>query len=447
MRKEPIDYNNPLGISKREWTLVLGVNLALLLLVYVIALVCTLCGSTLFLLNFESAELQRVEDTLRGWNMFAFVQIGLSTIEATLVGCYIAKARPKWWVALSYFAICLLVDLVFMFTTGYAIAWVSNAIMFAFWAFSLFALNGFKPTEKWWVYLCRFAISLVVTFTLNEGIGLFRTLYFGMWKTGYPNSVRFALNVEYYLALALTLGFLTLVIPWQKKGGNEQCPIGPNVSGSSPTTTNSSQNNSKSAKTNLPPQYRKRLLRLKIKVITIQTAALVVTIALPWFGGKPIEFALVYASFCLTRIMLGFNRSLHFKSELCCITIGVLTFWGLTFLAPSAEASIILSLVYGAATALGFRLYWELHDLMMYKRASKTDRYAMLYVVFRGNLDPRHINGVMRAKGYADKETISMVQAYMDHVKVDAIAFEMNYSKRTIEDRLTELATSLYESR
>lgn len=50
MRREPIDYNNPLGISKREWTMVLGVNLALLLIVYVVALVCTLNGSDFFLL-------------------------------------------------------------------------------------------------------------------------------------------------------------------------------------------------------------------------------------------------------------------------------------------------------------------------------------------------------------------------------------------------------------
>lgn len=38
----PIDYDTRLGISKREWTKVLGANLALLLTAYVVALVCTL---------------------------------------------------------------------------------------------------------------------------------------------------------------------------------------------------------------------------------------------------------------------------------------------------------------------------------------------------------------------------------------------------------------------
>lgn len=39
MKREPIDYNSPLGISKREWTRVLGVNLALLLAVYAVAFI------------------------------------------------------------------------------------------------------------------------------------------------------------------------------------------------------------------------------------------------------------------------------------------------------------------------------------------------------------------------------------------------------------------------
>ena len=92
MRPDPIDFNSPLGISKREWIKVLGVNLALLLVVYVTALVFTLCGSDLFLLNFQSEDLQRIESTLRGWNVYPIVQMGFSAIEMGIVASYIAKA-------------------------------------------------------------------------------------------------------------------------------------------------------------------------------------------------------------------------------------------------------------------------------------------------------------------------------------------------------------------
>ena len=96
---------------------------------------------------------------------------------------------------------------------------------------------------------------------------------------------------------------------------------------------------------------------------------------------------------------------------------------------------------------MGFRLYWELHDLMMYRRASKTDRYAMLYTAFKGNLDPRRICGVMRMKGITDEDEIKAIQMYMAREKVDYIAQWMGVPLRTIDRRLTEIAEELYEKR
>lgn len=442
---EPIDYNSPLGVSRREWAKVLGANLALLILVYAIALICTLCGSNLFLLNFHSDDLQRIEETLRGWNIFPLVQMGFATIEATLMMCYVAKAKPIWWYSLAFYATDICLNILFtQLVGGYP-----GIITFIIYMLAIigFVFVNWKPKEKWYVYMFRLAIAYVLTFILNEGIALFRIKIGQLWLNDMPNSIGFVLNVEYYLALALALGFLTLVIPWKKKGGTEQCPTPHGVSGSSPSMTNSSPKSSKIAKTNLPPKYRKRLRWLKFKVIAIQTIALIVIAALPWFTGRPVEFALVYASFCMTRLMLGFNRSLHFKSELSCVTIGALCFWALTFLTPNVEVLIILSLCYGAGLALGFRLWWELHDLMMYKKASKTDRYAMLYVVFKGNCDPKHINGVMRAKGYTDKDEIKMTQMYMQRDKVEYIAEYLTFAKITIEKKLTEIATDLYSRR
>lgn len=442
----PIDFDSPLGVSKREWARVLGVNLALLILVYAIALICTLCGSNLFLLNFHSDDLQRIEETLRGWNIYALVQIAFSTIEASMVGCYIAKARIKWWVPLVFFGSYVGLDLLFMFTTGVFPSGLNLVLCAIFYVFCIFALNAWKPKEKWFVYLFRFAIAFGLTFILNGVITLFRNGYAKLWD-GLPNTAFFALSIEYALALALALGLLTLVIPWKKKGGKELCLTSQDACGSSPSTTNSSPKPSKIAKTNLPPKYRKRLRWLKAKVMAVQTIALIVIAALPWFTGRPVEFALAYASFCMTRLMLGFNHSLHFKSELSCVTIGALCFWALTFLTPSVEVLIILSLCYGAGLALGFRLWWELHDLMMYHKAAKTDRYAMLYVVFKGNVDPKHINGVMRAKGYTDKDEIKMTQMYMQRDKVDYIAEYLTFVKITIEKKLTEIATDLYARR
>lgn len=445
MRREPIDYNNPLGISKREWTMVLGVNLALLLTVYAIAIILTLTGNDTFLLNFHSADLDRIENMLREANVYPIVQMLFSAIELTIICSYIAKAKPKWWFSLAYFGLYVGLNVLLTQTTGGFPAIINNIMMIAFYVASVWLLNFGNKKEKWFIYLFRGAIALAVSFILNEAVSIFRTKVWELWHLDYANSSFFALSIEYDLALALSLGFLTLVITWKK--GEKPCPTSPAASGSSPTTMNSSPKSSKIAKNNLSPKLKKRLRWLKAKVMIIQTTGLAVIAALPWFAGRPVEFALVYVSFCFTRLALGFNRSLHYKSELSCITIGALTFWALTFLTPSAETSIILSLCYGAGLALGFRLYWELHDLMMYRKAAKTDRYAMFYTAFKGDISPKHINGVMRAKGFTDKDEIEMVQMYMQRLKVEYIADYMNFARITIEKHLTELAERLYEKR
>lgn len=60
--RDPIDFDSPLGISKKEWTKVLGVNLTLLLIVYAVALILTFCGSDLFLLKYANASLDGIAE-------------------------------------------------------------------------------------------------------------------------------------------------------------------------------------------------------------------------------------------------------------------------------------------------------------------------------------------------------------------------------------------------
>ena len=385
MKREPIDYNSPLGINKREWTRVLGVNLALLLAVYAVALICTLCGSDLFLLNFHSDDLQRIEETLRGWNVFFLLQMALSVPEEVIVLCYSLKTKPKWWWPLAFFAYALSNYFIFRLAIGHAPSWLASANGISF-AIGFVAIYGKFKIKKRWDDYARLGISLAVTFILQGAISVLRTASARLYQNTIENSVLFALLIEYNLALALTLGFLTALIPWRK--GEEKWTTTEVLGGSSPTTTKMLPKPSKIARTDLPPRQKKRLRWLKIKFIIVQTLALIVISALPWLTGRPIEYTIVYVSFCLTRMVLGFTRSLHFKSELLCVTVGALTFWGLTYLTPNVETSIILSLCYGAGLALGFRLYWELHDLMMYKKAAKTDRFAMLYGIVRVRCEP-----------------------------------------------------------
>ena len=441
--RDPIDLDSPLGISKREWTKVLGANLARLLLAYCVALVFTLCGNGAFLLNFHSDDLQRIEETLWSWNIYPMVTIALATIEMWIWASYVNRGLVKWYYPLGLFAFKVIVNVAFTACGAILPSFLPTLINFVF-VLVIAIMRCFK--EKWWKVLIRLAIVLAVSLVLNVLIAVFRTTITKFFVNDWDASSLFALSVEYDLALALALGFLTLLIKWEK--GVETCKVNPDASGSSLTSKRwSLKNSQKKNNFQLTPKAKKKLRLLKAKVIVIQTVALVVIAALPWFAGKPVEFTLLYVAFCLTRMILGFSHSVHFKSELMCVTIGALTFWGLTFLAPSAEASIILSLAYGAGLALGFRLWWELHDLMMYRKAAKTDRYAMFYTAFKGNIDPRHIRGVMRLRGFSDESYIKAVQMYMAKEKVDYIAEWLNEPLRSVDRKLTEIAEELYKKR
>ena len=307
------------------------------------------------------------------------MQLAFATVEEMVMLCFVILRKPKWWWPLSYFALRLTNNLIFMgvgvsTVPGWPVYIINIGFIGVFIAFE--KKKCLKP-------LLRFAIAMALSLGLNAMITLFRTKLTELGHI-YTNIQFLYLSIEYDLALLLGLGLLAFAIPWNKpKGGQQPCLTIGAAGGSSPTSMKKSPKSLPTKNNGLSVAQVRKLRLLKARVVVLQTIALVFISLFPLLVGKPVEFALMYVCFCTTRLILGFNRSLHFKSEFMCISLGALTFWGLTFLTPSVEVSIIMSLTYGCALALGFRLYWELHDLIMYSRMAKTDRYAMLYVVFR----------------------------------------------------------------
>jgi hypothetical protein len=65
-------------ITKKEWAKIAAVNLALLLIAYCVAAICTACGSDFFAVQYSNPSLEGIERTLRSWNCFALVQVRFS---------------------------------------------------------------------------------------------------------------------------------------------------------------------------------------------------------------------------------------------------------------------------------------------------------------------------------------------------------------------------------
>lgn len=430
------------AITKKEWTRVVGANLALLLLVYLIALITTLCGSDFFLLKVDGGAIAALEDTLRSWNVNFLVPLAFASIEETIILCFVCLSKPKFWWPLSYFAMYLAFYFVFAFTINSIPGWLPFALGFPY-AVAIGLVSARKDFKHWWKPMVRLLIAAAASIVLNFMIFFFRTKLISL-GTILSSTSLFYLSVEYDLALSLVLGFIALLMTREK--GVSKCQMHRVAGGSSPTSTKCSPKPLPKRNDQLPPSLLKKAKRIRAMAFAAQTAALIAISLFPIIVGKGTEFAIMYVSFCLTRLILGFKKSLHFKSEMLCISAGALVFWGLTLLIPSHEAILIVSVAYGCGLALGFRLYWELHDLRLYRLAAKSDRKAMLYCAFKGNIEPRHIKGIMKIRGYGDRE-IRMVVSYMSGLKIEAIAHDEKYAKITIDKALTEIAEDLYSRR
>ena len=256
MKPEPIDYNNPLGISKREWTKVLGINLALLLLVYAIALICTLCGNDLFLLRFSNERLNAIESFLMERDLLWVIQIPVAGIEEAIICAYSAKKKPNLITFVSYCAIYYAICVAIYFTTRNVPQFVTMmlGIGFAVGYCSIVAIKA-KNGKYFLKSIIRLAIASIISYILSGMISIFRNKCFEIWNFHYGASFMVALNLEYDIALAMALGLLTLIIPWEKGGKTLWTSI--RHGGSSMTSKKDSPK--PTAKNNLNPKLRKRI--------------------------------------------------------------------------------------------------------------------------------------------------------------------------------------------
>lgn len=420
-------------ITRREWAKIAAANLAILLIAYCAAAICTACGSDFFAVQYSNPSLDGIERTLRSWNCFAIVQIGFSSIEAFIIASYETKSRPRWWMAAGYFVTASVSDVIMTLAVGrfpFWFAYILNAVLFA-----LAPLSRGKKGKEYLLCLLRAFVGVCVSFALNTAIEYFRTSVLSYQKD-ISLSIGFCLSMEYDLALGLALLTLALVFPREK--GEKICQTIPGVCGGSSTMTKQSQRSLPI----LSVETRNRIRRFRIRAGIEQTLSLIAIAFVPYLFGKEAEFALVFVSFTITRLILGFKNSLHFASELKCIGIGSVCFIALSYLAPSVEASVIFSLCYGTAFAICLRLYWELKDLRLYRKAAKPDCYAEIYAIFKGNLDEDHIYGAMRMRGFSNHE-IALVQSYARKDEIDYIASNFAMSPRAVNYEMSKIIKRL----
>lgn len=408
-------------ITKREWTRIISVNLGLLCVVYAIAITLTHFG-------IKTSEIKSVDvpSVIEEWHLMPTISILFSTIEASIIGWFASRKIPKWYFTIGYVLFSIMIN-VTLTSVGIVVpGWIDLTLTIPY----LFIVS--YQRRPYWKVIVDIAISIAISFLFNEAIGYFRTEIIGLYHY-YDSSVFLPLSIEYDLALFMALKLAELIIGKEKEE-DKVCRIGLDALGSSPT--------SMSLKPNLSPKIQKSIKLLKVRVAVEQTAALICIALVPILFGKGIEFSLVFVSFTLTRLILGFKKSIHFASETKCIGIASLCFILISCLVPSVKVNVIFSFCYGAGFALLLRLYWELRNLRIYKDNAKTDYYAEFAVLFKNDVSRMHVSAYMKLKGFDDFDTETVCE-FLEKTKIEAIALKQHCSVGKINLTIARVAYEL----
>jgi hypothetical protein len=401
-------------ITKREWIRIISVNLGLLCVVYAIAITLTHFGIKTF--EIKSVD---VPSVIEEWHLMPTISILFSTIEASIIGWFASRKIPKWYFTIGYVLFSIMINVTLTSVGVVVPGWIDLTLTIPY----LFIVS--YQRRPYWKVVVDIAISIAISFLFNEAIGYFRTEIIGLYHY-YDSSVFLPLSIEYDLALFMALKLAELIIGKEKEE-DKVCRIGLDALGSSP---------------NLSPKIQKSIKLLKVRVAVEQTAALICIALVPIFFGKGIEFSLVFVSFTLTRLILGFKKSIHFASETKCIGIASLCFILISCLVPSVKVNIIFSFCYGAGFALALRLYWELRNLRIYKDNAKTDYYAEFAVLFKNDVSRLHVSAYMNLKGFDDFDTETVCE-FLEKTKIEAIALKQHCSVGKINLTIARVAYEL----
>ena len=433
----PPTKNQPLILSKRQLKKVFIAMSILILCLYIIAMVFSLCGSQYFILNYQNEQMTKIESFLREHKTIALVSWIFTTIEFIIVVSFETKRFPKWYYILAFYVIAMLIAaFVHVPTIVYQI------YPFVFY-FSIPILNQLIENKKnnWKEYskdLLRLLIAVGTTLILQLMILVIKAGYFDGVNHIQPLSSAFIYAVEYDIALSVIL-YTIVLLNDKEKGDSEEWTTSHNHGGSSQTSTMQSQ---QSLQKNLTKIQKNRLRWLYAKTYLIQLGTLLLVLVLPFLLGKVFEFVIMYLAFAITRYILGFQYSLHFKKESLCVSASLFIFGILSLAVPFFYVVMIIAITLGCLLAVGLHISYKYKSMWLFNKAVTTDKFAKLYAFFDGNLNKTYIKMICIYHGLDSFQT-SLIIDFTQGEKISYMAKCRNYSQRMLIYKLDEAIEKL----
>jgi len=435
-------------ISRPKWKKLMLATSILLISLYIVAMIFSLCGNTYFIMNYQNDQMDRIESFLKQYQVYPLAMWFFTTVEFTIVLSFVIKRIPKWYYILAFYGIAMVVS---------ALLPQTPTIFYQIYPFLFYLtipiieqikdnhqddLIIYYSWKKYGIAVLRLVIGIAVTLIIQAMILVIKAGYFDGVNHVMNLSATFIYALEYDIALTVILYTASLYL-YREKGDSKLWAMYQVPGGSSQTSKMNSQT-SLEVKKNLTKTQRNRLRLLYAKVYLFQLSAFLLVMVLPFLVGKVFEFLVMYFAFCVARYILGFNYSLHYKKESLCITVGVLVFGILTLAVPFFYVDMILALSIGIGLAVLLHLSYKYKSFYLFNKIAKPDKFAVLYVFFDGNLDGVKVKNYCKMKGLDQLQT-SLIYEFTQGNKISYLAWKHNYSQRMTIYKLDEAIEKLLD--
>lgn len=424
--------NDELYLTKIQWKKLFLATSILVIVLYLAAMICSLCGSEYFILNYQNAQMDKIEAFLESANLSNVINSLFATIEFSIILAFILRKAPKWYYCLSFLALPLIPHYIFgrlpdIYYSIYPFAFYLTIPVIDQLVENHKSLYKEKFSfKKYGIQMLRFLITILTTFVLQFIIYGIKEGNLSLVNHIQSLSKAFIYALEYDIALSVIL-YTIVLLSDKEKGDSKLWATSRNHGGSSQTSKTNSRKST--LKKNLTKTQKRKIRLLYLKMYLTQIAAFLLLMVLPFLLGKVLEFLVMYLAFAVARYILGFNYSLHYKKEVICITVGVIVFGILSLAVPFFYVILIIAITMGIALAVLLHLSYKYKGLFLFAKISKPDKFALLYVFFDGDIRRDHVQKICKYKGL-DEEHTNIIKDFMDGNKISFIAWKYHYSQR-----------------
>lgn len=383
--------------------------------------------------------MDRIEAWFRERDIMAIITFAYTTIESTIFITFTLKKRPKWYHPLAFYVVLILLS--FIIRNDYPILFtLSQIVLSIIFIFIDCKVTNHKIEWKYILFsLIRFAIAVLVTLVLQAMILVIKAGYFDGINHVMKLSAIFCYTLEYDIALSVLLFTIALYID-REKGDDKQWVTESHLGGSSQASK--TQLPKSNTEKNLTKTQKNKIRLFYAKVYFIQLGTFLLVMVLPFLLGKVFEFLVMYLAFCVTRSILGFKYSLHYKKESLCATVGVVVFGVLSLVVPFFYVVLIIAVSLGVGLAVLLHLSYKYKGFYLFTKRAKPDKFAEISVIFDDDLSRRHVVSICLHRGLTKQEADLMAEFAAGNKK-SYLAKKYNYSEKTIERTINECIDKL----